>query len=92
MMNSSQKNSQNRRTQLGSMNFNNHTEHTDDSDENILIPQFGSKVTTSVQAGEMNDPEHSINGREDDDSSKRKPSFDESQIVRTVEVRQYEEH
>ncbi|KAI1335078.1 hypothetical protein F5Y15DRAFT_260733 [Xylariaceae sp. FL0016] len=84
MMNSSKMNSRRNRSRT--------TDPYDDgeeSDENkLIIHGNGPGVTTKIQGGGDDDVETGSLGRH---NSLRKPSFGESRIVRTVEVRQYEE-
>ncbi|KAI3578550.1 hypothetical protein IWW34DRAFT_466496 [Fusarium oxysporum f. sp. albedinis] len=60
------------------------------SDENILIPNGKSYVTTKVRAGD-DTAEGSTNSIGDGNGG-HGTSLDNSHILRTVEVRQYEEH
>lgn len=80
----SQKNSRNATHDLGTITYRN---KETDSDENNLIPHGASYITTNIRAGEE-DIDQSSAGAE---STRRKPSYEENHIVRTVEVRQYSE-
>lgn len=60
-------------------------DEAEDSDENILL-EGRPHVTTSIHGGTGRASSGLSN-----QNSRKKPSFDESQIVRTVEVRQYHE-
>jgi hypothetical protein len=67
----------------GTLNYENEL----DSDENILIPSSKAYVTTQIRSG--NDGRAKSNREENSDRAIG--SANESHIVRTVEVRQYEE-
>ena len=84
MMNSSKKNSRNATHNHGTITYKDQT----DSDENNLIAPGKPFVTTNIRAGEDEERSSSAGAQ----SGSRNRSFDESQIVRTVEVRQYAEH
>lgn len=81
MLGSNQKNSKNSRSINQNRSLHYVNEH--DSDENILIPNSKSYVTTQIRAG--NDV------GADQDSDRGTSSANDAHIVRTVEVRQYEE-
>jgi hypothetical protein len=59
------------------------------SDENILIPNGKSYVTTNVRAGDGT--AEGSTGSIGDGNGGHGASLDDSHILRTVEVRQYEE-
>ncbi|KAJ3547138.1 hypothetical protein NM208_g1662 [Fusarium decemcellulare] len=83
MMSSSQKRSRNTTQNPSSIHFKDEL----DSDENNLINGGKSYVTTRVRVGDDTTERGSASGG----SNGFRPSFDDSHIVRTVEVRQYEE-
>ncbi|KAJ4252771.1 hypothetical protein NW762_010677 [Fusarium torreyae] len=84
MMNSSNKQSRNTaRVQEGT-----HYHEDAGSDENVLIPEAKSYVTTRVRAGD----DVTEGSRVSAENRGFGASLDDSHILRTVEVRQYEEH
>ncbi|KAM0543817.1 hypothetical protein ACHAPJ_012124 [Fusarium lateritium] len=84
MMNSSNKQSRNTaRVQEGT-----HYHEDAGSDENVLIPDAKSYVTTRVRAGD----DITEGSRVSAENREFGASLDGSHILRTVEVRQYEEH
>lgn len=82
MMNTPQKGSRAATQNKGTISYKDDAE---DSDENNLLPDGRPHVTTSIRGG-SGDRESAL-----PNSNKNNPNFDESQIVRTVEVRQYHE-
>jgi hypothetical protein len=86
MLHSNQRNTKNSRStsnRNGGLGYENEL----DSDENILIPSSKAYVTTQIRSG--NDGR--AKGSREESSDRVVSSANESHIVRTVEVRQYEE-
>ena len=61
-------------------------DESEDSDENNLLPEGRAHVTTSIRGGSGPASSGPTNNNSQD-----KANYEESQIVRTVEVRQYHE-
>lgn len=87
MMNTSQKGSRAATHNRGTISYKDEAE---ESDENNLLPDGRPHVTTSIRAG-INRQSTAENGNNNNNNNRAKTSFDESQIIRTVEVRQYHE-